>query len=223
MVIGAIKGIGIADVQLLLAGFGLAFGAFNRHARSHQMVAQGLQESFFLGGLEQAVIFVMTIQRHKVCVFFFLEGAVIALEQKEFKLGRHHRVKAQGIKPRNLLFQHRTRGMGHGFVGVVIKDIAQHQNGFIQPRHLAHRRHIGAQDIVAIAGLPTGRCKAFGRGHHQIGGQQIVAAMGFRVGMVDEIGHVKTLAHQAALHIDKGHQDGVDLAVIGHFPERIEC
>ena len=46
--------------------------------------------------------------------------------------------------------------------------------------------------------------------------------MGFRVGMVDEIRDVKTLAHQAALHVHQCHQHRVHLAFGGQVLERVE-
>jgi hypothetical protein len=95
---------------------------------------------------------------------------------------------------------------------VVVQQVAQHQHSAFQPRQAAQRRHIGFHHIIAITGLPRGRFIALHGVHFDIRGDQVIATMGFSPSGVYEVLDVKTFAHQAALHVDRGDHNGVDLA-----------
>ena len=99
------------------------------------------------------------------------------------------------------------------FMAVVIQQIAQHQRGAGQPRHQPQGGHVRAQHIVAIALFPAGGFIAGNGVHLHIDGEEIVAAMGFFMSAIAEKGGVKAFAHQAALHVDAGHEDSVNLAL----------
>jgi hypothetical protein len=97
-------------------------------------------------------------------------------------------------------------------MGMVVEKVAQHHRRAFQPRHPPQGGKIRLHHIVAIARLPAGRRIAVGRRHFEVGRQHVVAAMGFLVARLDEVLHMETLAHQAALHVDTAHQHGVDIA-----------
>ena len=91
-----------------------------------------------------------------------------------------------------------------------------------RPWQTAQRAQIGLHHIIAIARRPARRLIALHGIHLDIRGQKVIAAMGF-IGVFDEMRGVKALAHQAALHIDKGDHDGVDLARLNGGFQGLEC
>lgn len=95
--------------------------------------------------------------------------------------------------------------MWHGFMCVMIQHIAEHHRRALKPRYKPQGVKIGLHDVIAVSLRPTACGIALGGGHFQIGGQQVVAAMGFMRRVVNKVLRVKALAHQAALHI---HQTG---------------
>ena len=112
---------------------------------------------------------------------------------------------------RDLLFQNGTRRVGNGFVMVVIEHVAQNHYGGFKPRNGAQGIKVGLHNIVAVAAFPAGTCIAFGGSHLQIGGQQIVTAMGFLISAINKMLREEAFAHQAALHVDHAHKNGVNL------------
>ena len=61
--IGSILSAAILDVQLFLAGLGLALGAFHRDARVPQVIAQWAHHMLFLGGLQDVIVFIVAGDR----------------------------------------------------------------------------------------------------------------------------------------------------------------
>ena len=213
VVIGAVQCRGIANVQLFLPGLGLALGVLDGQACCVQMVADRAHHAFFLGGLEDIVIFVVAADRRQIAKAASADFVQAFLEQEKLQLGGHLRVKTQIAQPRHLLFQDRAWVMGHGGVGVMVQHIAQHQCSAFQPRHSAQRGQVGGHDIVAISRFPTGRGIAIRCRHLKVGRQQIVAAMGLFKRGFHEVDRMKPLAHQTALHVHKTGQHRVDAAV----------
>jgi len=102
---------------------------------------------------------------------------------------------------------------------VMVLHIAQHQGGALQPGHQAHGGEVGLEHEVAVAALPAGGGIAGHRLHVDVVGQQVVAAVGFLVGAVEEELDLEAFADQAALHVDHAGQDGVDAAGFGQLAQ----
>jgi hypothetical protein len=134
------------------------------------------------------------------------------LEQIELQLGRHHRLKPHRAGACHLRFQDRPGRVRHIGMGRMVLRVAQDQRGARQPGQAAQGLHVGLQRIVAIASLPACRLVALHRVHLHVHGEQVVAAVGLFPAAVDEELRVKAFAHQAALHVDAGRNNGVDLA-----------
>ena len=81
---------------------------------------------------------------------------------------------------------------------VMVEDVAQHQCGLFQPRHVAQRRDIRLHDEIAIALGPACRLVAGHRLHIDVVGEQIVAAMGLVMRRFDEIARPGTACRSAA-------------------------
>jgi hypothetical protein len=97
----------------------------------------------------------------------------------------------------------------------VIDEIAQHQRGAFLPGDAAQRRHVGDHRMIAIAGFPARRLVAGHRLHLHVDGQEVVAAVCFVLGAVEEVLDVEPLADQAALHVGVRGDHRIDLARLG--------
>jgi len=95
---------------------------------------------------------------------------------------------------------------------MVILNVADYQCRRLEPGNAAQRAEIGFHDVIAIACSPAGRLETLDGLHFHVGGEQVVTAMSFLVSAVDEEIGVKTLAHQASLHVDLDGQHRVDAA-----------
>ena len=95
-------------------------------------------------------------------------------------------------------------------VVVVVEHVGQHQRGAFEPRQLAQRGEVGLQDEIAVALVPARRRVARHRLHVDVVGEQVVAGVRLGVRAVDEILGLEALADEAALHVDHGHQHGID-------------
>ena len=109
-------------------------------------------------------------------------------------------------------FQDSARRMRNFCMGVMIKHIAQHQRRSLEPGYPPQGAKVRLHGVVAVAGFPGGRLVALDRFHFLVGGQQIVARVGFLPGAVDEELGLEPFAHKTALHVGLHRQDGVDFA-----------
>ena len=85
------------------------------------------------------------------------------------------------------------------------------------------RGQIGLHDEVAVALFPIGDGVARHRLHVDVVGEQIVAAVGFLVGAVEEILGLEALADEASLHVGKAGHDRVDLAGADRLLQLLQC
>jgi hypothetical protein len=214
--VGGIKGVGIFDVDLLLPRLGLALGIFHRDAGAIQPVADRPHHRFLFGGAKDRVIGIETTKGLHVAVAARVQRVIALVEQIELQLGRHHRIEPQRLGAGDLAFQDGAGRMGD-FGVVMIKHIAHHHRGAGQPRNPAYLRQVGFMHVIAIARRPTCRLVALHGFHLEVGRQQVVAAVGFDMAAVDEMRGMKPFAHQAALHVDKAGQNGIDLAPVHGF------
>ncbi len=204
---------GIADVDLLLAGARLALGTLHRHARAVQPGADRPHHLLLLGGLEDVVVLVVGADRRHAAVAGGMQLGIAVGEEEEFELGGHHRLVAHLAQPGDLPLQHRARRMRHVGMGVMVEHVAEHQRRAVEPRRPPQRREVGLHHVVAVARGPARRLVARHRLHLDVGGEQIVAAVGLLVGAFQEELRLEPLAHQPALHVDLGHHHRVDAAV----------
>ena len=214
VVIGAGQGVGVDDIQLFLPGLGLALGAFHRDAHRIEVIADGLHDRLFLGGLEDVVILV--VARHRLHVAKAVGGDLVmgALVEEELQLGGHHGREAHCPGAGDLALEHLTRGVRRGRVGFVVDQVAEHHCGGVEPGHPADRAEIRFHRQIAIAPFPRGGGIARHGCHGEIGSQQVVAAMGFALGHVEKGLCVEPFANEAALHVDGAGQHGVDALII---------
>ena len=112
--------------------------------------------------------------------------------------------------------------MGDGLMGVVIQDVTQHHSCAFKPGHRADCAQVGGHDVIAVAFFPTGGSIARRCSHLEICGQQVIAAMGFFEGGFNKVYRVKPFADQAALHINKTNENGVNVTGSNHLFEAVE-
>ena len=222
MHVSGLKPARIFNVQLFLTAFGLALGAFDRHARRIERVAHRPHRRFGARIAHQRIVDIVARDRGRIGVARVEELRIAFLEQEEFQLGRHHHVKAHVLGALELRFQHLARRMGDRLVAVMIEQIADHQRRARNPRDQPQRLHVGLHHVIAVAALPARRVIARHGDHFHVGRQQVVAAMGLFPSAVDEMRRVEPLALKPSLHIHKGCDDRIDLACIDRFLERVE-
>ena len=222
MGVGRVERIRIAHVDLGLADVGLALGVLDHDPRAIEAVAQRAHDRLLAGREEDVVILVVADHRHELAIALVAQVFVAVLEDEEFELARHHRRKAHRLGARDLALEDGARGMGDLGVGVMVDQVREHERGRRLPGGAAQRLHVGLHDVVAIARRPACRGIALHRVHLDVGREQVVAAMRLFPAALDEETGVKALAHQAALHVDGGDDDGVDLARIDEGGEGFE-
>jgi hypothetical protein len=216
--VGHVEGLGIAHVDLFLAGAPFALGVLHRNAGAVQAVADGPHDAFFLGGLEDVIVLDVLAGRLEAAVALFAGRVIGLVEQEELELGGEERLHLHCVQALELALEHVARGMLQGRVVVMLEDVAEDQRGLLQPRDAAQRRQVGLHDEVAVALLPARHLVARHRLHLDVVGQQVVAGMGLVVGGLDEILGMEALADQPALHVRKCGDDGVDGT--GRLPAR---
>ncbi|MCY1302811.1 hypothetical protein D9M70_524920 [compost metagenome] len=210
MPVGHCQRVGITHVDLFLPGRRLALGIFDRDAGALQAVADRPHHIFFLGGLEDVVVLVVAADELQVAIAG-LAGIVVGLvEQEEFELARHVGLEPHLLEPRHLLLQDRARRVRHFLVGVMVEHVAKHERRAFEPGNAAKCRKVRLHRIVAVALLPARRLVAGNGLHLHVGRKQIVAAMRFLPGAVDEELRVEALAHQPALHVDLAGENRID-------------
>ena len=222
MHVGGVERVGVLDVDLLLPGFGLALGVLDRDAGAPEAVADRAHHGFLLGGAHDRVVDVVAAERAEVAVALVEELVVGRFEEEEFELGRHHRLEPHGAGAGDLALEDGAGGVGDFLVGVVVEDVAHHHGGAGEPGHAAERREVGLVDVVAVARGPACGLVALHRVHLDVGGEEVVAAVGFLVAAVHEVLRVEALAHEAALHVHDAGEHRVDLSARDGGLERVE-
>lgn len=125
VVTGAIQCGRIVYVQLFLACFRFALEILDRDTGGIKVIAEAAHNTLFLDGLEDVVVFVIAADRLQVAKPALADLIKAFVEQKELRLGCHHRVKPQSGKPGHLRLQNGTWEMGNGLMPVMIEYIAQ--------------------------------------------------------------------------------------------------
>ena len=139
-----------------------------------------------------------------------LEGLA---EEIELELAAHHGREAESGRALELGLQNLARRGLHRRP-VVPLHVAENERRRLEPRDAAERRQVGPNVEVAVALLPARERIARHRVHLHLEREQVVAALHPvpRVHLLEEELGVKALAHQPALHVGEGDDDGVDRA-----------
>ena len=104
-------------------------------------------------------------------------------------------------------------------------DVAEHERRPLEPRDPPQRREIGAHVEVPVALLPARDRITRDRVHLHLEREQVVAPLDPvpRVHLLEEELRVQPLAHQAALHVREGDDDGVDGAAPDVRPQLLDA
>ena len=210
--VGHVQGIGVADVDLLLARAPLALGVLDRDAGALQAGADRPHDALFLGRLEDVVVLDVGAGRRQLGVVLGPGALVGLVEEVELQLRGEEGAHLHRVEARRLALQDRPRRDRDVFVMVVIEHVAEHQGRALKPGDPAQGREVRLEHEVAVALLPVGQGVAGHRLHVDVVGQQVVAAVGLAVGLLGEVLRLEALADQAAEHVDHADQHGVDLA-----------
>ena len=209
--VGHVEGLGIADVELVLAQAPLAFGVLNRDARGAQVAAGRAGKVLVAAALEQLVVLQVPARWLQAVVMRRVGVAVAILEEVILQFGGGHGPVAKVLGGGELLPQQAARGLGQQGVGFLIIDIAHHPGGAVQPRGDPQGREVWHEVKIAIAQFPIGKAIARHRLHLHVRGEEVVTGMGAPVQrrFEEKIG-VEVLAREAAVVIGKGQHDRVD-------------
>ncbi|MNE34537.1 hypothetical protein D3C80_1282630 [compost metagenome] len=105
----------------------------------------------------------------------------------------------------------------------MIENVTENKGCAFQPWHTTQRREVWLHRVIAVALFPACRLVTGNGLHLHVGCQQIIAAVRFLMGTFHEKLCLKTLAHQAPLHIHQAGQHRIDTP-LGHvFFQFIEC
>ncbi len=146
----------IADVNFGLPWISLALGVFDAHAGTLQTVANLAHQTFFLGGLEDMVILVISADGGHVAIGLIAQFFKTFAKHEELELSGHHRFQPHGLQAIDLLLQDSARRVRHFCVGMMIIKITQHHCGSFEPGQQTQCRHIGPHDVVTVTGGPAG-------------------------------------------------------------------
>ena len=217
-----IEGLGVADVELLLARAPLALRILDRDARGLQQVAHRAHHRLFLGGLEDVVVLDVVAGRLEVAKTLLVDRPVVLVEEIELELRGHVGGEPELLEPRELRLEDGARRMRDRLVVMVVDEIGEAERRALEPGALHQRRHVGLHDEVAVALGPVGGRVAGHRLHIDVVGEQVVAAVRLLPRAVDEELRVEALADQPPLHVGEGDNDGVDLALLDVGFQRVE-
>ena len=117
---------GIANVDLLLTGTGLALTVLDRHSSALQTNADRPHDFFFLGGLEDVIVLVVMTGSRQASVAAPVGRLKAVIEQVKLKFGCHEGLETHICQTSYLLSQHSSGRMGHFFMGVMIKNVAKY-------------------------------------------------------------------------------------------------
>ncbi len=211
VIVGRRERVGVAKVDLLLAGPRLALRALDGDARVVHVVSDLAQERLVEGRGEDVVVEDVGDGRRQVLVVLLVRLGVGLLEEVELELGAELRREAELRGPLHLALEHLSRG-GVDRLAVVPEDVAEDEGRPFEPRDPAQRGEVRLEDEVAVPALPVGHPVAGDGVHLHVEGEEVVAALDAVLGdpALEEEVSVDALAHQPALHVRERDDDRVD-------------
>jgi hypothetical protein len=165
---------------------------------------------------------VVAAERAEVLVVAVVQRVEAFLEEVKFQLRRHHGVKAHRLGAGDLALQDRAGADGDLLMRVMVEKVGHAERRARKPGDAAQRGEVRLHHIVAVALFPAGRLVARNREHLDVDGEEVVAAMRLLPPAVHEVLGNEAFAHEAALHVHDGHEDGVDLASGDGLLQRVE-
>ncbi len=149
--------------------------------------------------------------------------AVGVVEQEELEFGGGHRRVTRRRQAVDLAPQDRSGRHGHGPVGCVVDDVAQHEGRVFGPRGAAQRGEVGDEVEVAVAQLPVGVARSRGPAPSPCrrSAGSCRRACRRRARFEEEVG-VEPFAHQPAVVIGEGDDDRVDLTRLDRGAQFVE-
>ncbi|MNO61409.1 hypothetical protein D3C76_520560 [compost metagenome] len=213
--------VGVDHIDLFLPGAPFALRVLHRNPRRLQVAADGAHHRLLAHGLQDAVVLDVVVDRPGLVVVAPVDGLVALVEHVELQLGGEHAPVAALLQPGDLPLEDAARAVRQ-IVLVVILHVAEHQRGALHPGHQAQGGQVGLEYEVAVALLPAGGGVAGHRLHVDIVGQQVIAAVGFLMGDIEEELDLEALADQPALHVDDAGEHGIDGAGCGQLAQFAE-
>ena len=98
---------------------------------------------------------------------------------------------------------------------VMVEHVAKHECRCREPGDAPEGRKVRLHDEIAVAFLPACDRVAGHRLHVDVVREQVVAAVGFLIGAVEEKAGLKALTDEPALHVGEAGHNGVDLTGVG--------
>jgi hypothetical protein len=210
VIVGHLEDGVVADVDLVLAEAPFALGVFDDDAGGFEVAADGGGVELFAGALKNVVVLQIPAQGLAIALFGGIAEGLA--EGVVFELGGGHGVETEGCGAGDLALEDGARGDGH------VVEIAVDEGGFVLPAQAAGGAHFGDEEEVAVAELPVGELVAGDGLHFGVGGEQVVAGVGAVGGdFVEEVLGVEALAHEAAVVIGEGGDDGIDGSFANQF------
>ena len=218
--VGRLEDLVVADVDLVLAGRGLALAELDRDPGLGHLVAQQAVERLGLGRLEEVVVLVVVAEplRDVPAVAGGLLPGLLEDVVLELRAGLDGQAHRGGLG--DLLLEDRPRRDRDLFGALVVVGVAQHERRLLEPGQDAERVPDRVGDPVAVARLPVHEGEALGRVHLHVGAEEVRAEVGAVVDdAVEERLGLDALAHEAALHVGDRHDQRVDPTVRDHRPQ----
>ena len=221
VVVGHRQRVGVAEVDLLLAGPRLALRGLDADARAVHPVADLAQQRLVVGRREDVVVEDVRHRRRQVAVALRVRLLVRLAQQVELELRADHHVEPERARPLDLRAQHLARRRTHRRA-VVPLDVAEDERRRLEPRDPPQRRQIRRQVEVAVPALPRRELVARHRVHLHVEREQVVAALGAVpvLDLLEEEVSVQALAEQPPLHVGERHDHRVDRLIRAQLLER---
>jgi len=203
VVVGHREDVGVADVDFVLAEAPFAFGVFDGDAGQAEVPADGGGEELFSAALKEVVVFEVPAEGVEFLVVLFVGGAVGLAVGEVFEFGGGQGVVAEAGGGGDLFFEDGAGGDGD------VVDIAVDEGGLGLPGGEAEGGEVGEEVEVAVAEFPVGEAVAGDGLHFGVGGEEVVAGVGAMGGdVIEEEGGVEAFAHESAVVIGEGGDDG---------------
>src|SRR5438874_985159 len=223
VIVGGAQRVLEAEVDLVLAGPGLALGRLHDHPGRLHRRSHLAQEGLVEARGEDVVVEDVRHRRREVVVVLAVRLGVALAEEEELELRAEHRIEAERAGLLDLCLEHLPWG-GADRCSVVPVHVALHHHCRLVPRDAAQGRKVGGEGKVAVAALPA-RDRVPGHGIHlHLEREQVVAAFPAVPGCLfgEEELRVEPLAHEAALQVGEAGDHRVDGARGDVFPQLLE-